>query len=651
MNKSLLIILTLIFTVISTYSQTESVSKFQNSSKLVSPEDIPINVQRYIGKKLQKSINSYDVSFCVREIQGDIIEVITFEEKKVSEKRYFNESGDEVKLKEYEKFQSIKPDETRNFLYVNIGAFYENSYFSGQSESHVANPFSTHTGLYIEPEGLSSQIWSSHKFGTVYVTAPYRIRPIKLHMFDNDYDAINYVTDPGLVVDCYVENYPIVDVNYDGNEFTSGGLSCYFDSFNNDIHSYIMYYYYEEAPRLQVTPTTAWGGYREGYTYYNATFTVENIGVGTLTGSIDPNNGPATSFSVSAGQEQDVTITGYIPHCNGGLWSDLVYINSNGGYQEAYTQVYVLPCGGGGCELPNPVDNPETTEFNELVNNDQSDNLDLDQNYLNIKEQIGTIKSTYIASSKDNLIDLADEWIPKYQRNVGASLHLLNLIKTAYDMNMNSEVGDLHRLIEFYKHIINTATSEEIKTCADLLLYELNNFESVELPGYTASREASELKQYRRYLYAKYETQDETLAESISNLLLNEYSLAVENSNLPYNFNSGGKIRKSKNNNMLEIKNGKIDSKNIKLNNYPNPFNPTTTISFNLEQHSIVNLKIYNLLGQEVKQLLNESIDNGYHQVFWDGTDNTNNSVSSGTYIYSLRVGDKIYSKKMLFVK
>ena len=86
--------------------------------------------------------------------------------------------------------------------------------------------------------------------------------------------------------------------------------------------------------------------------------------------------------------------------------------------------------------------------------------------------------------------------------------------------------------------------------------------------------------------------------------------------------------------------------------NYPNPFNPTTTISFSVAQTSpFVNLEIYNMKGQKVKQLVNEKLSGGQHSVIWNGNDDSGNPVSSGMYFYKLRAGKYTSTKKMILLK
>ncbi|MFA7056669.1 MAG: chitobiase/beta-hexosaminidase C-terminal domain-containing protein [Candidatus Cloacimonadales bacterium] len=85
--------------------------------------------------------------------------------------------------------------------------------------------------------------------------------------------------------------------------------------------------------------------------------------------------------------------------------------------------------------------------------------------------------------------------------------------------------------------------------------------------------------------------------------------------------------------------------------NYPNPFNPETTISYNLRDAGQVTLDIYNLKGQLVKTLVNERQTAGAHSIVWNGKDEGNRSVSSGVYFYKMRNGKFSSTKKMILMK
>jgi hypothetical protein len=86
--------------------------------------------------------------------------------------------------------------------------------------------------------------------------------------------------------------------------------------------------------------------------------------------------------------------------------------------------------------------------------------------------------------------------------------------------------------------------------------------------------------------------------------------------------------------------------------NYPNPFNPTTTIPFTLNKAEEVSLAVYNVNGELIRTLVNKrTYAQGKFTETWDGTDNTGARVASGVYLYQLKAGKQIESRKMLLVK
>ncbi len=85
--------------------------------------------------------------------------------------------------------------------------------------------------------------------------------------------------------------------------------------------------------------------------------------------------------------------------------------------------------------------------------------------------------------------------------------------------------------------------------------------------------------------------------------------------------------------------------------NYPNPFNPSTTIRFSVKEAAPVSLEIYNLKGQLVKTLVNGEKSSGNHSVIWNGLDNNNQPASSGVYFYKMRAGTYSSTKKMIMMK
>lgn len=84
---------------------------------------------------------------------------------------------------------------------------------------------------------------------------------------------------------------------------------------------------------------------------------------------------------------------------------------------------------------------------------------------------------------------------------------------------------------------------------------------------------------------------------------------------------------------------------------YPNPFNPSTTITFLLHRNSIVTLKIYDMTGREVKTLINNNLTAGMHLIQWNADDNNGNKVSSGIYLFRLATDEEVISKKLTLLK
>ena len=106
------------------------------------------------------------------------------------------------------------------------------------------------------------------------------------------------------------------------------------------------------------------------------------------------------------------------------------------------------------------------------------------------------------------------------------------------------------------------------------------------------------------------------------------------------------KVFGSKTDNSGKSKNSVLPTVFKLYQNYPNPFNPTATIRYDLPQNSKVNIKIYDLLGRQVKQLVDEFKQAGSYTVNFDGT-----NLASGVYFYRIEAGKFVESKKMVLVK
>lgn len=85
--------------------------------------------------------------------------------------------------------------------------------------------------------------------------------------------------------------------------------------------------------------------------------------------------------------------------------------------------------------------------------------------------------------------------------------------------------------------------------------------------------------------------------------------------------------------------------------NYPNPFNPSTEISYQLPETGRVQISIYNMLGQQVRVLINKEQVAGNHIIRWNGKDDRNQVVPSGTYVLRMKAGEFLAERKMMLLK
>ncbi len=101
----------------------------------------------------------------------------------------------------------------------------------------------------------------------------------------------------------------------------------------------------------------------------------------------------------------------------------------------------------------------------------------------------------------------------------------------------------------------------------------------------------------------------------------------------------------------VKVLDNKVPSTYALEQNYPNPFNPTTTINFSVPKTGIVNVSVYNSIGQLVKVLANDSYVPGTYQVTWNGMNEQGNQVASGVYFYKLTSKSYVRTMKMMLLK
>ena len=102
----------------------------------------------------------------------------------------------------------------------------------------------------------------------------------------------------------------------------------------------------------------------------------------------------------------------------------------------------------------------------------------------------------------------------------------------------------------------------------------------------------------------------------------------------------------------LSLTGSRLFPKNFTLHqNYPNPFNPVTTLWYDLPEQAHVNITIYNMLGRQIKTIINENQDAGYKSLQWNATNDYGKPVSAGIYLYQIQAGEYISTKKLVLLK
>ena len=85
--------------------------------------------------------------------------------------------------------------------------------------------------------------------------------------------------------------------------------------------------------------------------------------------------------------------------------------------------------------------------------------------------------------------------------------------------------------------------------------------------------------------------------------------------------------------------------------NFPNPFNPTTQIRYDLPEEQNVTITIYDVMGRNIRNLINSNQTAGYHSIHWDAKNDIGEGVAAGMYIYTIQAGEFRATKKMVLLK
>ena len=129
------------------------------------------------------------------------------------------------------------------------------------------------------------------------------------------------------------------------------------------------------------------------------------------------------------------------------------------------------------------------------------------------------------------------------------------------------------------------------------------------------------------------------------------YSLDRNNSNITIGYTIYGIDQEIISRGMKHVELKAVPEKYALHYNYPNPFNPVTTMLYDLPEAGHTRLIIYDLLGRQIKTLVDEPMDAGYYHMQWDGRNSQGKMVGGGIYFYQIQTNDFIRSRKMLLLK
>ena len=86
-------------------------------------------------------------------------------------------------------------------------------------------------------------------------------------------------------------------------------------------------------------------------------------------------------------------------------------------------------------------------------------------------------------------------------------------------------------------------------------------------------------------------------------------------------------------------------------NNYPNPFNPVTTLRYDLPEDALVNITIYDIMGRIVRTLINSQQNAGFKSIQWNATNDAGSPLSAGLYLYKIQADNFVQTRKMVLLK
>ena len=460
----------------------------------------------------------------------------------------------------------------------------------------------------------------------------------------------------------------------------------------------LLYWFAKEAdilpipwiPSVTITPTTNNVGTIKGLTEIHSSLTIENTGNVYFSGNIkttnynydlDYINTPTVyenqiNFSLDAGQSKTINYRGCVPAYYGPFTEVLNITTSIGNITHTIVGSIALPdfCYG---ETQAMAASPEELLFDKaFVDFYVADTIQVEtkngkkREKKSIKERLDFAYNLLKKDKTEKVENICQEIIELYpESEMGISFYAMGLLWEAAYSDLEAPDFTEKDFNKFLKKLTEKKDKFKINGYAQLILSLLdvgNDIEGLEKLfsdyEYDGLKELALFHQFIHYYIYK---QDNEIARKVSDQLDKMfvdskygYQAHLIFGDEGYTLEGLKELLKKKQESLLakrgESKNDILSEmpKEYKLyNNYPNPFNPSTTIKYSVPKVSNVKLQVYNMMGQLIKTLVNETKAPGFYNILWSGTNENNSKVASGIYFYRFESENFIANNKMILIK
>ena len=474
------------------------------------------------------------------------------------------------------------------------------------------------------------------------------------------------------------------------NYFSQDPIGWYRDP--SELEIMFLAYGDEPQPSATVSPTTNNVGSVKADTYVSGSFIIYNTGGVTLSLTIqsqtnfdlDPSNSityePIIYKTLAPGSSTTVNYDGFMGGAvDYGPFTSTITIKDNAnGISKTHTVIgtLLLPdfCYG---ETTALAASPEELLFDKaFIDFYVADTLQVEtkngekKEKKSIKERLDFAYKLLKKDKTEKIENICKEIIELYpESEMGISFYAMGLLWEAAYSDIEAPDFSEKEFKSYLKELTERKEKYKINGYAQLIISLLdvgNDIEGLEKLfsdyEYDGLKELALFHQFIHYYIYK---QDNETARKVSDQLDKMfvdsrygYQAHLIFGDEGYSLEGLKELLKKKQESLLAKRGERIDDilsempKEYKLfNNYPNPFNPSTTIKYSIPKVSNVKIQVYNMMGQLIKTLVNETKAPGFYNVVWNGTNESASKVASGIYFYRFESDNFVANNKMIYLK